>query len=118
LPTVRPSLRTRPLPSPDFLDGRPLVLQFFAGWAVTAQNNLPIVQAVYEDVSDQVNFLGVTVRSDRRGESSAEEVVESTGVEFPWGHDSSGTGNPTNTGVDLICAFGHCDSGGGVPFVY
>lgn len=67
----------------DLLDGRPVVVNFFASWCPPCRAEMPDLQAVWEDIEGEVNFLALT-QSDEK--DLAAELVDLTGVQYPWGH--------------------------------
>ncbi len=71
----------------DALDGRPLVLNFFASWCAPCRAEMSGFAAVHRDVSDRVSFLGLAMQDTR---DAGAEIVDETGVEYPWGLDSTG----------------------------
>jgi thiol-disulfide isomerase/thioredoxin len=68
----------------DVLDGRPLVLNFFASWCPPCRAEMPDFAAVHRDVGDRVGFLGLATADTR---DAAAELIELTGVAYPWGLD-------------------------------
>jgi cytochrome c biogenesis protein CcmG, thiol:disulfide interchange protein DsbE len=71
----------------DVVDGRPLVVNFFASWCAPCRAEMPDFAAVHGEVGDRVGFLGLAMQ-DTKG--AAAELVELTGVAYPWGLDPGG----------------------------
>jgi thiol-disulfide isomerase/thioredoxin len=71
----------------DLLDGRPLVVNYFASWCPSCRAEMPDLAAVHADVGDRVGFLGVALQDTR---DDAAELVEITGVRYPWALDPTG----------------------------
>jgi cytochrome c biogenesis protein CcmG/thiol:disulfide interchange protein DsbE len=71
----------------DVLGGRPLVVNFFASWCAPCRAELPDFAVVHGEVGDRVGFLGLAMQDT---EDAAAELVELTGVAYPWGLDPSG----------------------------
>jgi thiol-disulfide isomerase/thioredoxin len=77
----------------DFLDWRPLVVNFLALWCTPCRAELPDFAAVHSDVGGGA-FVGVALQD--MPDASA-ELVELTGVDYPWGLDPN---------AELSIAFG------------
>jgi len=73
-------------PLADELDG-PTVVNFFASWCTPCIAEMPAFEEVFQDVGDEVDFIGVAV-SDRTAD--AERIVEETGVTYRWARDGRG----------------------------
>lgn len=71
----------------DELRGKPLVLNYWASWCPFCISEMPDFQKVYEDVSDQVEFIGVNIQDDL---SSARKLADQTGVRYPLVSDPDG----------------------------
>ncbi len=69
------------------LQGKPIVVNFFASWCPSCISELPDFQAVHEELGDEVTFLGVAQR-DRP--SDALQLIERTGVTYDIGNDPDG----------------------------
>lgn len=67
--------------------GKPLVLNFWASSCVPCQKEMPDLQEVYEEVGDEVAFLGLAVRDSER---DAVAFVEDYGATYDMGRDPSG----------------------------
>ncbi|MDX1510739.1 MAG: TlpA disulfide reductase family protein [Nitriliruptorales bacterium] len=70
------------------LDGRAGVVNFWASWCEFCIAEMPDLEAVWTDVSDQVIFVGVD-REDRL--DLALELAEETGVTYPLVEDPDGS---------------------------
>jgi thiol-disulfide isomerase/thioredoxin len=64
----------------DLLDGKPLVLNFFARTCTPCRKEMPAFEQVYGDVQDDVTIVGI---SEDLTEDDARTMVEQTGVTFP-----------------------------------
>lgn len=78
----------------DLLDGRPVVVNFFASWCTPCIAEMPDFEAVAQDVGDDVLFIGLAVQ-DRP--EDATRIVDSTGITYRWSRDIRG---------DIANAFG------------
>lgn len=64
---------------------KPLVVNFFAAWCGPCRAELPEFESVYQELKDQVNFIGIS-RDSTTGPSL--DLLADTGVSFPTGWDS------------------------------
>ena len=64
----------------DLLDGKPLVVNFFARTCQPCRKEMPAFQSVYQEVRDDVNVIGV---SEDLTDDDARTMVRQTGVTFP-----------------------------------
>jgi thiol-disulfide isomerase/thioredoxin len=78
----------------DLLDGRPLAVNFFASWCAPCRAEMPAFAAVHTDVGDRVDFVGLALQDTP---DASAELVELTGVDYPWGLDPN---------AELFVAFG------------
>lgn len=68
------------------LDGRPMVVNFFAAWCPPCIKEMPDFDAVSRQLASQVDFFGLAI--DRP--EDAAEIVDETGITYPWALDSLG----------------------------
>jgi thiol-disulfide isomerase/thioredoxin len=71
----------------DVLDGRPLELNFFASWCAPCRAEMRDFASVHRDVGERVSFVGLAMQDTR---DAGAELVELTGVAYPWGLDPTG----------------------------
>jgi cytochrome c biogenesis protein CcmG, thiol:disulfide interchange protein DsbE len=67
--------------------GRPLVLNFFAEWCPPCVAEMPDFETVYQEVGDEIAFLGL---STLESEDNARGLIESTGITYDVGRDTDG----------------------------
>ena len=70
----------------DFI-GKPIVLNFWAGWCGLCRSEMPEFQAVYNELGEQVTFLMVNA-----GQETANDVksfLENAGYTFPVYYDTT-----------------------------
>jgi thiol-disulfide isomerase/thioredoxin len=67
--------------------GKPLVLNYWASWCLFCIEEMPDFQSVYEDVEDDVAFLGVNIQDDH---GQAKHLAKVTGVSYPLASDPKG----------------------------
>lgn len=87
------------------LEGKPLVMNFWASWCPQCVAEMPDFERVFQDVKDEVQFIGVNTR-DNKG--AAERLVDETGVTYPLASDPNGevftafrgAGMPTTVFID------------------
>ncbi|MCQ3807369.1 MAG: TlpA disulfide reductase family protein [Acidimicrobiaceae bacterium] len=76
---------------PDTFAGhldKPLVVNFFAAWCSPCRAELPEFESVYQELSGEVNFIGIS--RDDSADTSLELLAE-TGVTYPSGWDADGS---------------------------
>lgn len=86
-------------------EGKPLVVNFWASWCPQCVAEMPDFEAIYQDVKDEVQFLGVN-QSDNH--SLAADLAVDTGVTYPLASDPNGevfaafrgAGMPTTVFID------------------
>lgn len=86
----------------DLLDGRPLVVNYFASWCPVCRAEMPGIAAVHADAGDAVRFTGVAMQDEP---ADAAELVELTGVRYEWGLDPTGAQYATFGGYGLPTTF-------------
>lgn len=69
------------------VDGRPMVVNFFASWCPPCIGEMPEFEAAAQDFAGDVDFLGLAVQ-DRP--EDATRIVDDTGVTYPWFRDIRG----------------------------
>jgi cytochrome c biogenesis protein CcmG, thiol:disulfide interchange protein DsbE len=85
--------------------GQPLVLNFFAEWCAPCVAEMPDFETVYQEVGDEVAFLGL---SYLEGAEAGLRLVERTGVTYDVARDTDGSalsafgaiGMPTTVFID------------------
>lgn len=68
------------------LRGTPMVVNFFASTCVPCIKEMPDIEAVHQELGDQVTFLGLAVQ-DRPDD--ALDLIERTGVTYRTGEDKN-----------------------------
>jgi thiol-disulfide isomerase/thioredoxin len=66
--------------------GTPLVINFFAEWCPNCIAEMPDFEAVSQELTGQVDFVGMSID---RGTAEALQLVEDTGVTYELGWDPS-----------------------------
>lgn len=73
----------------DELEGKTVVLNFWASWCHPCREEMPALQESWEaHQGDDVVFVGVGAKNDKQGE--AEAFVEEYGITYPIGRDTEG----------------------------
>jgi thiol-disulfide isomerase/thioredoxin len=86
----------------DLRDGRPLVVNYFASWCPPCRAEMPDFAAVHTDVGERVSFVGIALQDTQ---DDAAELVETTGVRYPWGQDPTGETLATLGGFAMPTTF-------------
>jgi thiol-disulfide isomerase/thioredoxin len=92
------------------LQGKPLVLNFWAGLCPPCRAEMPDLQEFYDENKDRVNLLGIDVRqfTGLGNQGSAKALLEELNVTYPAGFTSDGgvmrvykvLGMPTTVFID------------------
>jgi thiol-disulfide isomerase/thioredoxin len=69
------------------LEGRPVVVNFWATWCPSCFAEMPAFETVYQAKGESVQFLGINLSQDVE---AALAVVEETGVTYPLARDPQG----------------------------
>ncbi len=72
----------------DDLDGRTVVVNFWATWCGPCRLEIPALQAVHEDFGEQ-EVVVVGISTDVAGEGAVREYLEERGVTYPVGMATS-----------------------------
>jgi cytochrome c biogenesis protein CcmG/thiol:disulfide interchange protein DsbE len=67
--------------------GRPLVVNFFAAWCVPCRREMPALESAYQQVKDDVGFVGIDTEDIR---SDGLALLEETEVTYPAAFDPDG----------------------------
>jgi cytochrome c biogenesis protein CcmG/thiol:disulfide interchange protein DsbE len=70
------------------LEGKPVVLNFWASWCVPCKDEAPMLSRAAQTFGDQVAFVGVDVRDAK---SDAIAFVEAEGLDYPHVRDEDET---------------------------
>ena len=68
-------------------EGRPLVVNFFAAWCVPCVKEMPAFEEVYQELGDEIAFLGFDVRDQLE---DGKRIAEQTGVTYDLARDPDG----------------------------
>lgn len=79
-------------------EGKPLVVNYWASWCLFCIEEMPDFQAVYEEVREDVEFLGVNIQDNL---PQAKQLLEVTKVSYPLASDPSGDIYRTLKGVSM-----------------
>lgn len=71
----------------DDFAGTPLVINFWASWCAPCVAEMPDLESVFQEVGDDVAFIGFNVTDQR---ADADELVERTGVTYTIAEDPEG----------------------------
>lgn len=71
----------------DLLDGKPLVLNFFAVWCQPCRQEMPDFERVSQDFDGEVRVVGVAVPPNTQ---ASQDIVDETGVTYPTYADPTG----------------------------
>lgn len=85
------------VPAPDFtvldndgnevklseMQGKPVVINFWATWCVYCKQEMPDFNTVYADYADDVQFMMVNLTNDSETMENAKKFIEDSGYTFP-----------------------------------
>ncbi|MEG1757574.1 MAG: TlpA disulfide reductase family protein [Oscillospiraceae bacterium] len=75
------------------LQGKPVVLNFWASWCGPCKGEMPDFQNVYDEYKDKVNFVMLNLTDgSRETVESASALINEMGYTFPIYFDSNGEG--------------------------
>ena len=64
----------------DYVNKKPVILDFWASWCPYCQKNMPILNQLYLKYKDQVEVIGVNMQET---EQTAQRFIESKEIKFP-----------------------------------
>jgi cytochrome c biogenesis protein CcmG/thiol:disulfide interchange protein DsbE len=82
----------------EYMDGKPIVVNFFASWCAPCLAEMPDFEQVHQDLGDQVTFLGLAYDDTNR---AALDTVERTGVTYPTYADRGGAAMAYFEGIGM-----------------
>ena len=83
------------------LEGKPLVLNFWAGLCPPCRAEMPQFQVFYEEFKDQIQLVGIDIGVfTGRGSRNAAALLRELGVTYPAGWTENGS-VPANLGLRL-----------------
>jgi len=78
------------------LRGKPVVVGFWASWSPTTREQIPALQAAYNDYKDTVHFLMVNLADgDRETREAAQAYIAERGYTLPFYYDTDGSAAET-----------------------
>lgn len=72
----------------DYIGEKPVVLDFWATWCRPCLDELPLLQAFYEEYGDQVEIIAIT-SEDARAKDGIANIIIQKALTFPVMHDPS-----------------------------
>lgn len=73
----------------DYIGEKPVVLDFWATWCRPCLEELPVLQAFYEEYGDQVEIIAIS-SEDSRVKDGIANIINQYALTFPVMHDPSG----------------------------
>ncbi len=70
------------------LEGKPVVMNFWASWCGPCEDEAPLLREAFEVYGDRIHFLGIDIKD---GRSDALAFVDEHGLDYPSVRDESQT---------------------------
>ena len=68
------------------LQGKPIILTFFATWCPYCQKQTPVLIQAYDQYQEEIHFIGIDVNESQE---QVQEYMNRMGIDFPVGLDSN-----------------------------
>lgn len=74
----------------ELSDGKMMVVMEWASWCPDCQQQLPIIQELYEQYGDRVTFVLMNLSDDRDPQEQVDNYIKEKGYTFPYYYDKDG----------------------------